>query len=49
MPLLLQGLTLGQAARRAKASVADMDIRRTWILLGDPVTTLQSGRSLRSR
>ncbi len=40
MPLLFQGMTLGEAARRAKASVEDPDIRRSWILLGDPVTRL---------
>ena len=30
------GLALGEAARKAKAAVNDLDIRRTWILLGDP-------------
>ena len=29
-------LTLGEAVQRAKAAVKDMDIRRTWVLLGDP-------------
>lgn len=28
--------TLGDAARRAKGSVTDPDVRSTWILLGDP-------------
>jgi len=30
------GLRLGQAIRSAKAATSDMDVRRTWILLGDP-------------
>jgi hypothetical protein len=29
-------ITLGEAAARAKASVSDQDIRKTWILFGDP-------------
>jgi hypothetical protein len=33
--------TLGQAARGAKASIADPDIRRTWILFGDPTMKLK--------
>jgi hypothetical protein len=36
-----EGLTIGEAAMRAKASVADLDIRRTWILFGDPTTRLK--------
>ena len=34
----LQGSTtrLGDAARAAKASVSDPDVRRSWILFGDP-------------
>ena len=28
--------TLGDAVRQAKMSTADLDVRRTWILLGDP-------------
>jgi hypothetical protein len=31
-----QSLTLGEAIGRAKAKIADTDIRRTWVLLGDP-------------
>src|SRR5262249_26776700 len=31
-----QQLTVGQAAQRAKAAVHDLDVRRTWVLLGDP-------------
>jgi hypothetical protein len=34
-------LTLGEAAQRAKAAIADDDVRRTWILLSDPTTTLR--------
>lgn len=30
------GITLGNAINRAKAAVTDPDVRRTWILLGDP-------------
>jgi len=33
--------TLGQATRGAKASIADVDIRRTWILFGDPTMKLR--------
>jgi hypothetical protein len=33
-------ITVGEATRRAKASVSDMDVRRTWILFGDPTTRL---------
>jgi Peptidase family C25 len=29
-------MTLGEAVMRAKASIGDQDIRRTWILFGDP-------------
>jgi Peptidase family C25 len=36
-----QPLTLGEAAAVAKRAVNDLDIRRTWILLGDPATKLQ--------
>jgi MYXO-CTERM domain-containing protein len=34
--VLQDGLTLGEAAGRAKAGVSDEDVRRTWILFGDP-------------
>ncbi len=34
-------LTLGEATARAKASVSDRDIRKTWILFGDPATKLK--------
>jgi hypothetical protein len=33
--------TLGEAAAAAKRAVSDMDVRRTWILFGDPATKLQ--------
>ena len=31
-----RGLTLGEMMRQAKGAVGDADIRRSWILLGDP-------------
>jgi hypothetical protein len=34
-------ITLGEATARAKASVLDQDIRKTWILFGDPTTKLK--------
>jgi hypothetical protein len=36
-----QSVTLGEATAKAKASVSDQDIRKTWILFGDPSTRLQ--------
>jgi hypothetical protein len=33
--------TIGQAVAAAKAATSDLDVRRTWILLGDPTTRLQ--------
>jgi hypothetical protein len=36
-----ESLTLGEATAKAKASVSDQDIRRTWILFGDPSTKLR--------
>ena len=36
-----QSPALGDAIMRAKASVTDVDIRRTWILLGDPTMKLK--------
>ena len=36
-----ESLTLGEATRRAKAAVGDRDVRRTWILFGDPTTRLK--------
>ncbi|MEW6129644.1 MAG: C25 family cysteine peptidase [Acidobacteriota bacterium] len=34
-------VTIGEAAQQAKTAIADMDIRRTWILLGDPTLRLK--------
>jgi hypothetical protein len=36
-----ESLTLGEATAKVKASVSDQDIRRTWILFGDPTTRLK--------
>jgi len=36
-----QGLPLGEATARAKAATSDQDMRRTWILFGDPTTRLK--------
>ncbi len=36
-----QPLTLGEAIRTAKRGNADIDVRRTWILFGDPAMRLQ--------
>jgi len=36
-----EGLTLGEAAAQAKASTDDLDVRRSWILFGDPSTRLK--------
>jgi hypothetical protein len=36
-----ESLTLGEATMRAKKAVGDGDIRRTWILFGDPTTRLK--------
>jgi hypothetical protein len=36
-----KGLTLGEAIVRAKASVADGEVRRSWVLLGDPATRIK--------
>jgi len=37
-----KGMTLGEAIAKAKSSVSDHDIRRTWILFGDPTTRLKN-------
>lgn len=34
-------LTLGEAVRRAKSAADDADVRRSWVLLGDPATRLR--------
>lgn len=36
-----QPMTIGQAAAAAKKATTDMDVRRTWILFGDPAMKLQ--------
>ncbi|MBI3910006.1 MAG: hypothetical protein HY320_03625 [Armatimonadetes bacterium] len=38
--VLSRSMTLGEAVARAKAAVGDRDVRRTWILFGDPTTRL---------
>jgi hypothetical protein len=36
-----QPLTIGEAASRAKSATNDIDVRRTWLLLGDPTMRLK--------
>jgi hypothetical protein len=36
-----EGLTIGEAAMQAKAAADDPDVRKTWILFGDPTTKLR--------
>jgi hypothetical protein len=36
-----EGLTIGDAVMRAKQAVSNLDIRRTWILFGDPLIKLR--------
>ena len=36
-----QPIRLGEAIRRAKAATSDMDVRRTWVLLGDPAMRIR--------
>jgi hypothetical protein len=36
-----EGLTIGEAVMRAKASTQDQDIRKTWIFFGDPAMRLK--------
>jgi hypothetical protein len=36
-----ESLTLGEAVKKAKGAVSDQDVRRTWILFGDPTTRLR--------
>ncbi len=33
-------MTIGEITSRAKTTVTDLDVRRTWILLGDPTTRI---------
>jgi MYXO-CTERM domain-containing protein len=44
--VLQEGLTLGEAALKAKAEVSDLDVRRTWMLFGDPSQSIT--RALKS-
>ena len=34
-------IPLGDAIRQAKSAISDVDIRRTWVLLGDPTMKLR--------
>jgi hypothetical protein len=36
-----ESLTLGEATSRAKAATNNQDVRKTWILFGDPTTRLR--------
>ena len=36
-----ESLTSGEATAKAKASVSDQDIRRNWILFGNPTVRLK--------
>jgi hypothetical protein len=36
-----EGLTIGEAVKRTKAATTDADVRKTWILFGDPATRLK--------
>ena len=38
--LVSQGFSLGEAVARAKVFVNDLDVRRSWIFFGDPLTTI---------
>jgi len=46
--LLFHGgsVRIGDAVRQAKSAVSDADVRRTWILFGDPTMTLREARPL---
>jgi len=37
----VDGLTIGEAIMGAKHDAADRDVRRTWILFGDPTLRLK--------
>jgi hypothetical protein len=41
MQRLGEGVTLGEAIAHAKAAASDRDVRRSWILFGDPTTRLK--------
>jgi hypothetical protein len=36
-----QAITIGEAAAKAKTAVGSRDIRRSWVLFGDPATRLE--------
>ena len=36
-----RGTALGDAIKSAKAAISDRDVRRSWILLGDPAMRLK--------
>jgi hypothetical protein len=36
-----EGLTIGEAVKRAKEATTDADVRKTWVLFGDPATRLK--------
>ena len=38
---LYTGMTIGEAVVQAKAATSSMDVRRTWILFGDPSLRLR--------
>jgi hypothetical protein len=41
--LLYQGssIPIGDASRQAKSATGDLDVRRTWILFGDPTLKIR--------
>ena len=36
-----ESTTIGEAVAKAKAVVNDQDVRKTWLLFGDPTTRLK--------
>jgi len=34
-------MTIGEATSRAKSATTDIDVRRTWLLVGDPTMRLK--------
>jgi hypothetical protein len=42
-------LTLGEAVRNAKSTITDPDVRRTYILFGDPVLRLRTSATSHSK
>jgi hypothetical protein len=42
-------LTLGEAVRNAKSTIIDLDVRRTYILFGDPVLRLRTSATGQSK